>query len=109
MLNSFAVMLLCVTKLILLMHITLNIQTIIQYTFIALMAIPLPLLLLSSPLRYVRDKITNKRYYNIVRKHHENPSLVSAEQLRDIFPGKKSEELNQIVYSLQEANEYRDH
>ncbi len=90
------------------LHITLNIQSVLQFTFIALIAAPLPVLLLSSPLQYINEKIQHKRYYSIVKKHFENPGAVSAEQLQDVFPTKNSTELNQIAYYLQEENTYKD-
>lgn len=90
------------------MHITLNIQHILQYTFIALIAAPLPLLLLSSPLQYINEKIQQKRYHSIVKKHFNNPASVSAEQLQNVFPNKPMNELHQIAYYLQEENTYKD-
>ncbi len=90
------------------MHTTLTIQHLLQFAFIALISAPLPILLLSSPLQYINEKIQTKRYYNIVRKHHDNPACLSAEQLQDIFPNKKMNELNQIAYYLQEESTYKD-
>jgi hypothetical protein len=90
------------------MHITLSIQTLLQYAFIALISAPLPILLLSSPLHYLTEKIQSKKHYNFVKKHFDNPSMVSAEQLQDLFPDKKLNELHQIVYNLQEKNTYTD-
>jgi hypothetical protein len=90
------------------MHITLSIQHILQYTFIALISAPLPILLLSSPLQWVNEKIQHKRYYRIVKKHFANPGTVSAEQLQDVFPDKKLNELHEIAYVLQDENSYRD-
>jgi hypothetical protein len=90
------------------MHITLSIQHILQFAFIALISAPLPILLLSSPLQYINEKIQTRRYYNIVKKHFKNPATVSAEQLQDVFPNKKLNELHQIAYYLQEESSYKD-
>ncbi len=90
------------------MHITLSIQHILQFAFIALIAAPLPILLLSTPLHWINDKIQHARYYRKVKKHFANPEIVSAEQLQDVFPNKKLNELHQIAYYLQEENSYRD-
>jgi hypothetical protein len=108
MFNTSPIMFLCVIKLITTMHITLNIQTILQFTFIAVMVAPLPILLLASPIGYIKEKITQKKYYIIVKRHFENPAMVSAEQLQDIFPNKKLDELHEIAYTLQEESSYRD-
>ena len=90
------------------MHITLNIQSILQFAFIAVMVAPLPILLLSSPIRYISEKISTKKYYFIVKRHFENPAAVSAEQLQDIFPDKKLDELHHIAYTLQENYSYKN-
>ena len=88
------------------MHIT--IQKILQFSFIALISLPLPILILYYPFLSIQEKIMQRRYYRKVKKHFDDPSRVSTEQLRDIFPNKKTDELNQIVYHLQEDNSYRD-
>jgi hypothetical protein len=108
MFNLSRILFLCIAKLIPHMHITLNIQHILQFAFIAVMVAPLPILLLASPLRYINEKITHKKYYIMVKRHFENPSMVSAEQLQDVFPNKKLDELHQIVYALQGESTYRD-
>ncbi len=109
MFNLSRIIFLCVIKLITTMHITLNIQSILQFAFIIVMVAPLPILLLASPIRYVNEKITNKKYYYAVKRHFKNPATVSAEQLQDIFPNKKLDELHQIVYTLQENKTYESY
>ena len=44
---------------------------------------------------------TNIRY---IRKHYSNLELVGVEQLKQIFPNKKHEELEDIAYKLSERN-----
>jgi hypothetical protein len=109
MFNLSRIIFLCVIKMITTMHITLNIQSILQFAFIIVMVAPLPVLLLASPLSYINEKITNKKYYFIVKRHFENPAAVSAEQLQDIFPDKKLDELHQIAYTLQANKSYRSY
>jgi len=87
---------------------TLHIQNFLQFAFIAVMFAPLPILLLSSPLSYVKEQVARKRYYSIVKRYFENPSTVSAEQLSDIFPNKKLNELHEIAYSLKGEKSFRD-
>jgi hypothetical protein len=88
------------------MHITLAIQNVLQLAFIILIAAPLPILLLTSPVQYLNEKITQKRYYRIVKKHFTNPYTVNVEQLKDIFPRMNPEKLDEIVSSLHEAGAY---
>jgi hypothetical protein len=88
------------------MHITLTIQSILPYAFIALIAAPLPILLLSTPLQYINEKLQNRKHYNAVKKYYKNPEGISAEQLKDVFPDKKITELRQIAYLLQEESSY---
>ncbi len=88
------------------MHIT--IQKFLQYCFIALIALPLPILILYYPFLSIQERVIRKRYYKKVKKHYDNPHAVSAEQLRTIFPNKRTEELNLIAYHLQEDNSYKD-
>ena len=46
------------------------------------------------------------RYFNIVKKYCKNPFDVSEEQLKKIFRGKSTEELNRIAYYLEEDFSY---
>ena len=88
------------------MHITLNIQSILQYAFITLMVAPLPLLLLSSPIQFVNEKIKYRRYYRIVKKHYADPESVSKEQLSLLLPKLQSEELTNLIFRLREKGSY---
>ena len=90
------------------MHFTMNIQSILSAGFMILMAAPLPIIILSSPLGFIWEKIMHWRYYKIVKKHFERPELVSFTQLQRIFPNKVSKELNRIAYYLQEESSYKD-
>ncbi len=107
MFNLSRIIFLCIIKMMTTMHITLIIQSILQFAFIIVMVAPLPILLLASPLSYLNEKITNKKYYFIVKRHFEDPASVSAEQLQDVFPNKKLDELHQIAYTLQANKAYK--
>ncbi len=80
------------------------IENILQYVLIFIMFAPLPLLLLSSPVQYFRDKRKRKKYYDTIKEHYDDPKSVSKEQLRDIFPDLPSEELTQIIDHLREED-----
>jgi hypothetical protein len=88
------------------MHLTLNIQSILQFAFITIMVAPLPLLLLSSPIQYVTDKIKYRKYYSIVKRTYSDPESISKEQLRDLFPKLQTEELTHILFHLREGGSY---
>lgn len=87
---------------------TIELHRILPYLFIALIALPLPILILYYPLQSLFEKIQKRRYYNIVKKHVDDPSTITEEQLQYIFPGKKPKELSEIAYNLQEENTYKD-
>jgi len=44
------------------MHITLNIQSILSFAFVALIFLPLPILILSAPLGYLKEKFADRNY-----------------------------------------------
>lgn len=90
------------------MLLTVTMHNVLQFLFMALIALPLPILLLYHPFLHIQDRIMQRRYYKVVKKHFDNPSTVSAEQLSDIFPDKKMPELRHIAYQLQEDNDYKD-
>ena len=84
------------------------IQKLLPYLFGALIALPLPILILYYPIHSVYEKLMQRRYYKIVKKHLDNPATASAEQLQQIFPGKKPKEIEGIAYHLQEESTYKD-
>ena len=82
------------------MHITLLSQNVLQFIFIALIALPLPLIMLATPLQNLHDMIMRYRYYRILKKHVENPYEITEEKLSRIFPNKTTSELQQIAEYL---------
>jgi hypothetical protein len=90
------------------MHQLIFIKNILPYVFIALIALPLPLLMLATPIQHLYEKYLRYRYYNIVKHYCENPYQVEEEQLLKIFPGIKPEKLNQIACLLEEDFTYSD-
>jgi hypothetical protein len=85
---------------------TLHFHSVLPYIFIALLVLPIPILILSTPIDHLYEKWMRYRYLNVVKKYCENPFDVSEEQLRKIFQGKSSEELNRIAYYLEEDFSY---
>jgi hypothetical protein len=79
----------------------LSIQNILPYAFIAIMALPLPILLLSQSIHTLYLKTMRHRYYYKVVKHFDTPHNLSQEQLHSIFPDKKPEQLAQIAHFLE--------
>ncbi len=80
----------------------LSVQNIFTVFFIAVMAFPLPLLLVYYPIHKVYLLAIKRLYYNIVKKHYANPHKVSEEQLYAIFPYKKPEQIQKIAEILQD-------
>ncbi len=70
------------------------------------MVAPLPLLLLSSPINFVREKLKYRRYYRIVKRHYSDPESVSKEQLHVILPKLQSEEISHLIFRLREGGSY---
>jgi hypothetical protein len=82
------------------MHITLSIQSILTYAFIGLIFLPLPILILSAPMGYLKDWYTRQNYIRLIRRHYPNLDLINVTHLKAIFPHKKENELQDIVYSV---------
>ncbi len=82
----------------------LTIQNLLPFIFIALIALPLPVLILYYPLHALYEKLMQRKYYNIVKKHIDDPFSVTEEQLIRIFPGKKTKELHKIADYLDGRN-----
>jgi hypothetical protein len=89
-------------------HSIIHIQVIGKLIFYIMIFAPLSMVLLIHPIRYINEKIMHKRYYNIVRRQYTDPEKVSVEQLKDIFPGKKWEDLYRITCYLENKNLHKD-
>ena len=76
-------------------------QNIIQAVFIALLALPLPLLLVYYPLHKLYAFTMKRKYVHILKKYHVNPRNLNEEQLHGIFPDKKPQELHRIAEFLE--------
>jgi hypothetical protein len=61
-------------------------------------------LLVYFPIHDIYEKRMQKKYYTLLKKHFENPLNINTNQLKDIFPGKKPKELDQIAAYLEANN-----
>jgi hypothetical protein len=84
------------------MHIPLFIQNIVPFIFIAIIALPLPILVLATPAQHLYEKAMRFKYYRMVKKHVENPYNLTEEKLHILFPSKTEKQLEQIAYYLEE-------
>jgi hypothetical protein len=82
------------------MHITLSIQNILTVSFILLIFAPLPVLILSAPLGYMRDWIKYRSYRRVVERHYSDLDMVDVEKLKNIFPHKDTNQLESIANFL---------
>ena len=84
------------------MHPFFYIQNATQFICIAAIVLPVPILMLATPLNRLHEKIMRYKYYTIVKKQCENPYDVTEEKLSKIFPDKTQEQLELIAYYLEE-------
>lgn len=77
------------------------------YLFTGILALPLCIILLVTPIQHLYEKYLRYKYYSIVKKYCENPYGVDEEKLSEIFPDKKRETLEQIAFYLEEEFTYK--
>jgi hypothetical protein len=87
------------------MHISLTIQSVLMHTFEVLIFAPLPLLILSAPFAYLKEWYKTTSHIRIIKRHYSNLELVGVEQLKQIFPHKGPDELEDIAGLLCQHNE----
>ncbi len=87
------------------MPITLNIQSVLSFAFVALIFLPLPVLILSSSLAYLKDWVVFRNYRRIIERDYAHLELVELEHLKEIFPDKKESHLENLANYL---NQKRD-
>jgi hypothetical protein len=90
------------------MHLPFFIQHTEQFIFIALIALPLPIVMLSTPFNHFYEKVMRYKYYTIVKRYHDNPYQVTQEELHKIFPYKSVSELSQVAYYLEDEYVFMD-
>ena len=65
------------------------VQKVLPYVFIAfiaLIALPLPIIMLASPLHQLYKNMKRKRYYKTLDTFCDRPFAMTEEQLSEIFP-----------------------
>lgn len=82
------------------MSITLNIQNILSFAFVALILLPLPMLILASPLEYLKNRYLFRNYRKIIERDYAHLEILDAERLKEIFPHKNAEHLENLAEYL---------
>jgi hypothetical protein len=66
---------------------TLHIYKILPYLFIALIALPLPILMLLTPVRDFYGNVRRKRRIHTIHSFYDRPFELSEKQISELFPG----------------------
>jgi hypothetical protein len=85
----------------------LKLESICQWSIMVAMNIPLPVLLIHSIFYFPIKEIIDRRRYNHVRKYYDDISLLTFEQLQQLFPGKNAKALSHIIADLDDRYIHR--
>lgn len=78
----------------------LTIQNVLVDSFIALIAAPLPILLISGSFGSIKNWYAHQSYLKVIKKHYTDLEMVGVDELKAIFPDKRTEELEMIAGKL---------
>ncbi len=79
-------------------------QKILPFLFIALFALPLPILMLAVPLQNTYKNFMRRRHYKKVNTFLERPFELNEKQLQEIFPGLVGRSFSDTDFMPEEEN-----
>ncbi len=72
--------------------------------FEVLIFAPLPILLLSSPVSFLKEWFIHQYNVRRIKRYYSDLEVVGVNELKQIFPRKSSDQLEEIALKLNELN-----